>query len=54
DPFVMQTANMESGNPSNHTDEGGVAEVEEILKHKTFTRILEFPLLSVSFTWKKD
>ncbi|KAK8541958.1 hypothetical protein V6N13_137466 [Hibiscus sabdariffa] len=38
DPFVMQTANMECGNPSNHTDEGGVAEVEEILKHKTFTR----------------
>ncbi|KAL4325670.1 hypothetical protein GQ457_11G006890 [Hibiscus cannabinus] len=38
DPFVMQTANMECGNPSNHTDEGGMAEVEEILKHKTFTR----------------
>ncbi|XP_038990825.1 nuclear pore complex protein NUP1-like isoform X2 [Hibiscus syriacus] len=31
-------ANLECGNPSNHTDEGGVAEHEEILKHKTFTR----------------
>ncbi|XP_039002542.1 nuclear pore complex protein NUP1-like isoform X2 [Hibiscus syriacus] len=26
------------GNASNHADEGGVAELEEILKHKTFTR----------------
>ncbi|KAL4339837.1 hypothetical protein GQ457_08G013060 [Hibiscus cannabinus] len=31
-------ANMERGNPSNHTDDGGLAELEEILKHKTFTR----------------
>ncbi|KAK8651125.1 hypothetical protein V6N13_140739 [Hibiscus sabdariffa] len=38
DPFLVQRANMERGNPSNHTDEGGLAELEEILKHKTFTR----------------
>ncbi|KAK8546407.1 hypothetical protein V6N13_067628 [Hibiscus sabdariffa] len=31
-------ANKERGNPSNHTDDGGLAELEEILKHKTFTR----------------
>ncbi|GMI84652.1 hypothetical protein HRI_002134500 [Hibiscus trionum] len=38
DPFLVKRSNMERGNPSNHTDEGGLAELEEILKHKTFTR----------------
>ncbi|GMI84658.1 hypothetical protein like AT3G10650 [Hibiscus trionum] len=38
DPFLVKRANMERGNPSNHTDEGGLAELEEILKQKTFTR----------------
>ena len=29
---------MGCNNPSNHTDGDGVAELEEILKQKTFTR----------------
>ncbi|XWS57109.1 hypothetical protein CRYUN_Cryun09bG0143300 [Craigia yunnanensis] len=38
DPPVVQRAVMGCENPGNHTDEGGVAELEEILKQKTFTR----------------
>ncbi|XVF24616.1 hypothetical protein REPUB_Repub13aG0142600 [Reevesia pubescens] len=37
-PPVVQGAVMGCENPSNHTDEGGVAELEDILKQKTFTR----------------
>ena len=38
DPRVVQGAFMGCENPGNHIDEGGVAELEEILKQKTFTR----------------
>ncbi|XWS74675.1 hypothetical protein CRYUN_Cryun01aG0018300 [Craigia yunnanensis] len=38
DPPVVQGAFMGCENPGKHTDEGGVAELEEILKQKTFTR----------------
>ncbi|XVF00062.1 hypothetical protein REPUB_Repub03eG0253600 [Reevesia pubescens] len=38
DPLVVQGTIMGCENPSDHTDEGGVAELEEILKQKTFTR----------------
>ncbi|XP_022742024.1 nuclear pore complex protein NUP1-like isoform X2 [Durio zibethinus] len=37
-PSVVQGADMGCEDPSNHTDEGGVAELEKILKQKTFTR----------------
>ncbi|XP_022747857.1 nuclear pore complex protein NUP1-like [Durio zibethinus] len=38
DPPVVEGAVMGCENPGNLTDEGGVAELEEILKQKTFTR----------------
>ncbi|XP_039028736.1 nuclear pore complex protein NUP1-like isoform X2 [Hibiscus syriacus] len=38
DPFHVKRADMERENPSNHAQEGGLAELEEILKRKTFTR----------------
>ncbi|KAK8504267.1 hypothetical protein V6N13_062616 [Hibiscus sabdariffa] len=37
-PHVVQGAVIGCGNPINHTEESGVAELEEILKRKTFTR----------------
>lgn len=37
-PPVMQGDVIECENPTNHSDEGGFAELEEILKQKTFTR----------------
>ncbi|TYJ38214.1 hypothetical protein E1A91_A05G428700v1 [Gossypium mustelinum] len=37
-PSVMQGAIMGCENPVNHTEESGVAELEKILKQKTFTR----------------
>ncbi|KAH1038135.1 hypothetical protein J1N35_039878 [Gossypium stocksii] len=37
-PPVVQGDIVECENPTNHSDKGGVAELEEILKQKTFTR----------------
>ncbi|KAL1061075.1 hypothetical protein V6Z11_1Z047000 [Gossypium hirsutum] len=37
-PPVVQGDIIECENPTNHSDKGGVAELEEILKQKTFTR----------------
>ncbi|XVE68569.1 hypothetical protein DITRI_Ditri09bG0078700 [Diplodiscus trichospermus] len=47
DPHVEQGAFMQCENPGNVPDEGGVAELEKILKQKTFTRSEIYRLTSL-------